>query len=120
MVIFAKIFVTAKIKAAIVAKKKETGVSKPYSILDAYVTGMEFDEAKVLESSEEESTSGLFTGMSNVDWLLLAAYHLKSAKYSCENSVKLLRGVAAFSLLSPLTKTRAKSLRKEWPIFRDQ
>lgn len=107
---------TDKIKSAVADKKKGTDMGKT-SILDEYVTGLEFDQAKVVESGEEESTSGLFTGMANVDWLLLAAYHLKSAKYNCETSVKLLRGVAAFSLLSPLTKTRAQSLRKEWPIF---
>lgn len=78
---------------------------------------MEFDQGKVSDSEDEESNTGLFTGMANIDWLLLTAYHLKQAGYTCDSSIKLLKGVAAFSLFCPLTKVRAKSLTIEWPSF---
>lgn len=110
---------TEKIITAVEEKKREpSGKTKVADeILDAYVTGMEFDQSKVSESEEEGSDTGLFTGMANVDWLLLAAFHLKKADYVYDHAIRLLKGVAAFSLLCPLTRVRAESLRTEWAVF---
>lgn len=82
------------------------------------ISEAEFDSSKVTESDDDDDTTGLFTGMANVDWLLLAAYHLKRAGYKSKASVQLLKGVAAFSLLCPMTKVKAEGLVKEWPVFR--
>lgn len=67
------------------------------------ISEAEFDSSKVTESDDDDDTTGLFTGMANVDWLLLSAYHLKRAGYKSKASVQLLKGVAAFSLLCPMT-----------------
>lgn len=79
--------------------------------------GMQFDPTKVAESDNEEDNVGLFTGMANVDWILLAAYHMKHAGYDSKSSIQLMKGVAAFSLLCPMTKVRAEALKSEWPAF---
>lgn len=111
---------TKKIKTAVTKRRNKPRYGDDEQrtiILDEYIKGMEFDQGKVSESDDEGDSAGLFTGMANVDWLLLAAYHLKHAGYTCDGSIQLLKGVAAFSLLCPVTKVRAEALKTEWPAF---
>lgn len=108
---------TAIIKEAVDKKvndKKSDANAK--AVARAYLGKLEFDSAKVT-ADDSMSDAGLFTGMANVDWLLLAAYHSRKAGYNHDESLSMLKGVAAFTLLCPLTKVRAASLRTEWPVF---
>lgn len=85
--------------------------------INGYRDGMVFDQDKVEKDSE--SSIGVTTGMANVDWLLLAAFHIKKLGIKLNNALGLLKGVAAYSIRFALTKERVKNLRKVWVPMED-
>lgn len=82
-----------------------------------YTEGIRFKTDLVTAGPDADSTEGLFTGMANVDWLLLAAFHFKSADFSYKQALQTLKGVAGFSMVSPITKKRAVGLTS-WEPFK--
>lgn len=77
-----------------------------------YRAGMIFDQDRV--EKDDETSVEVSTGMANVDWLLLAAYHIKKLGLNLKSALGLLKGVAAYSMRFALTKERIKGLRKVW------
>lgn len=55
--------------------------------------------------------------MANVDWILLAVYHFKTAKFTYKETLQVLKGVAGLSMVSPLSKKRAADLHI-WAPFK--
>lgn len=85
--------------------------------LNLYTEGIKFKTSLITGDSDGGNTEGLFTGMANVDWLLLAAYHFKVALVSHTNALQTMKGIAGFSMVSPITKKRAAGL-VSWEPFK--
>lgn len=85
--------------------------------LKIYEDGLTFRVDLLEQESGEGSTDGLFTGMANVDWILLAVYHFKTAKFTYKETLQVLKGVAGLSMVSPLSKKRAADLHI-WAPFK--
>lgn len=90
---------------------------KRKSEINRYREGMIFDQEKV--EKDGETSMGVMTGMANIDWLLLAAFHMKRLNISLTNALGFLKGVAAYSMRFALTKERVKSFRKVWVPMED-
>lgn len=86
-------------------------------VLKVFEDGMEFSDSRIIGTGQDESTEGLFTGMANVDWLLLAAYHFMRAGFKLEDAIKTMKGIAQFSLVSPITWKRVGGL-SAWEPFK--
>lgn len=78
-----------------------------HNIADMYKENMLFDEAKVDTSGESN------TGMANIDWFLLLAYHTVT-KMAVNDSISFAKWIAAYSRVKVLTKAKVALLRADW------
>lgn len=112
---------TGKLEASIKRRRNScSDAEKRVSerILKEYEAGMIFDQKKVTEEVNSSNSDGVYTGMANIDWLLLAAFHLKSAGYDLTTAKKILKGVAQYSMLCPITQAKSAELTEGWTPYK--
>lgn len=80
---------------------------------DTYLQALTFDQGKVTEDADAELV-GVFTGMANIDWLLLSTYNCKKAGMTVTHSLGLLKGIAGYSMVEAMTKSTVKKFVAEW------